>query len=367
MKRTALFITAIILILLPMMSVTAIGADNLRLEGTLVNPDHAGKILTIRTGKSLETKIHFTDKTRFVTPDTMTISPQSLLPGDEIQARLDQRGKAALITVNGHTFAGELLFISPEKLLTAEGRQVYFSPDTGFCINGIKTTQDKIRIGSRVFVRVNPVTNLAGSVYSVDFKNKASKEGKPSGDIWKIETPLQKAFKIKQAFNITVKASGKKKIFLDIPGIAGNIPLKEIKPGLYRGSYKFKRNDSFRTYPVIKLEDKNGLLTRVSPGAIDISVSGPEIIPAYPAPGSTVKGSPAEIFARLTSRGSLIDAAKSSAFIDGRPLQSGLEKNVSFISADLPTLKPGKHEAKVIAEDQAGNRTVKRWQFVVGK
>jgi len=341
-------------------------AENVRFEGTVINIDHYGGIIQLRTGRALETRIHFSSKTGFLRPGGRVISPYSILPGDHLKVIVPAKtGIAKSAIVTGESFAGELLFINPVKCITSQGQQFNFSKDIKFYLNGVNTRWKNVKAGYRIFVRIDPSTGLAGSVYALNLRKQTGKSGSSSAKIWKIERSKEKSYKKTESINILVKASAGKRVSADIAGIAFGIRLKEVKPGIYRGKYRFRRTDMRRTYLVARIFDKKGVAYRVNPSSFDVAISPPTIEPVYPAPGKSIGGRLSDLFALLDSRGSLIHAAFTAVYIDGKKIKSGLDRNVRFIACPLPRLKKGKHTARIIAVDEVGNSSSRSWSFYV--
>ena len=88
----------------------------------------------------------------------------------------------------------------------------------------------------------------------------------------------------------------------------------ETTPGVYTGKFRFTRGDARRAYVIVKLTDDNFESVKVIPNPISVAVNPPGIIPVFPEPNRKIKGSPQQIFARFTSKGSLVDPCYSQDF-----------------------------------------------------
>lgn len=341
-------------------------AETLKIEGTVIGVEHSKSLVTVSTGKSLITGVNYGGKTRFINSKGGSLPLYSIMPGDHIKASVPVPGGAASsIIVSGETVGGELLFINDVKLITSDGVQVHLSKEARFYINGMEAEMKDLEKTRRVFTRSNPETNLAGTVYLADINRRVMKQGETKTEVKSVEYFPAGSFRKGKDIKITVKASAGKKVSADIAGVAYKIPLKETKPGIYTGSYRFERTDVRRTYIIGRASDKNGTVTRINTTAFDVAVSPPVIEPVYPLPGKTADSVGIELFARLTSKGSLIKASSIEVYLDGKQLTSGVERNVGFVSCDLPPLKKGKRTVKLIVLDEAGNKTSLQWQFNV--
>lgn len=362
----SVILTLVIIILLQVFAAGDCYAETLKVEGMVLGVEHSKSLITVSTGKSLITNVYYGGKTRFQGVDGGSLPLYSIMPGDHVKASiLIPGGIASSVVVSGETAAGELVFINNVKLLTSDGIQVYLSKDARFYINGIETEMKDLEKGRRIFARIDPETNLAGTVYQADINKRVMKQGETKSVIKTVECFPSGSFRKDRVIKIAVTATPGKKVSADIAGIAYRIPLKEMKPGLYSGNYKFERSDVRRTYIAGRASDTNGTITRINTSAIDVAVSPPVIEPVYPLPDKTVDGAGIELFARLSSPGSLIKATSIEVFLDGKQLTSGVERNVGFVSCDLPDLKKGKKTVKVLVLDEAGNKASLLWQFDV--
>ena len=366
LKTLPIILTLLILILLQTSAVGISYADTLKVEGTVLGVEHSKSLFTVSTGKSLITNVYYGRKTRFQDGKGVSLPLYSIMPGDHIRALITiPGGLASSVVVSGETVSGELVFINGVKLLTSDGIQVQLSKDARFYINGIEMEMKDLEKGRRIFARIDPETNLAGMVYQADIKKRVMKQGETKTIIKTVEYFPAGSFRKGKVMKITVKASPGKKVSADIAGIAYRIPLKETKPGLYSGNYKFERTDVRRAYVIAGASDGKRTVTRINTSAVDVAVSPPIIEPVYPLPGKTVDGDGIELFVRLSSPGSLIKASSIEVFLDGKQLTSGIERNVGFVSCDLPPMKKGKRTVNVLVLDEAGNKNSLLWQFDV--
>jgi hypothetical protein len=103
----------------------------------------------------------------------------------------------------------------------------------------------------------------------------------------------------------------------------------------------------------------------ISSASIDIAITPPFIEPVNPEPDDEISGKSVEVFAKLGSQGSLVRAESAGIVVDGKPITSGIEKNVGFITGSPGDLKPGRHSVTITVQDEAGNISKKSWAFTV--
>ena len=130
--------------------------------------DPAAGIYDVRVSRNMTVKVHSKKDPLGV---DITTSRYSIRPGDRMSAVISGESAAERVSVDADYDDGELLFIDKEKALLGNGRQVYFTKDTGFYVNGQKVNgADKITPESTVFLRIDPRTGKAGSLESIDLK-----------------------------------------------------------------------------------------------------------------------------------------------------------------------------------------------------
>ncbi|MCE1248966.1 MAG: hypothetical protein LWY06_20200 [Firmicutes bacterium] len=338
---------------------------DVEISGSLTDISIRNKTITVRTGKKLESKIQFSPNTVFTGEKGQPVQVSSLLPGDHVKVVVSGiPGAARKVTADGEAMAGELIFISDKKLITASGDQALFSPDVCFFLNGRTVDYKELKQGMRVFVRLDASTKLAGSVYAVDLKS-GSKSSENRKSIKTVEVSAAKSYRQNSVITVSAKAKPKSYITFDIAGLGKEIPMKEVKPGSYTGSFRLNRQDMRRTYILVGDGSIKNSDYVVYQSAVDVAVSAPVIIPVNPEPDDEIIGKQVEIFAKFNSGGSLIRAESAGIIVDGKPLTSGVEKNVGFISGNAGDLKPGRHSVVVTVSDEAGNSSKKAWAFTV--
>ncbi len=296
-----------------------------------------------------------------VTPSGERADSLSILPGD----RLDfDRGGSPRVRVSGKYLSGQLLVMRDDKLLTSQGNQVYFSPDCVFSINGRQASPGDFSRGVRVFMRIDPVTGLAGWVFGVDF-NRIPEDPPGAPAINSIKGPVRgKSYRRGDSLSMTITGTPDSRCLIDIPGVADKIPAPEVSPGVYRANFTFTRADISGTRMVVHLSLNNKTATRLDPAFFDVAVTPPSVEAISPQPGKRADPGSSVIFARLSSPGTMINPSATRVYLDGRIIENGIQKNVDFVQVPLPrNIKAGEHQIRILAVDQAGNRGSATWSF----
>jgi hypothetical protein len=176
------------------------------------------------------------------------------------------------------------------------------------------------------------------------------------------------------------------RVSVDIPGVVSDVPMREVRPGVYEGSYTIRRRDDpdafesavaslslggrsvtarserFERVAGGRDRDRDGDRDRPrmrddsAPEISDLSPRNGEIVPSA---GRTV------VAAQFNDRGgSGVDPGSVRITLDGRDVTPSAR-----VTADefryRSDLAPGRYRAEVTARDRAGNATTKSWTFDV--
>jgi hypothetical protein len=353
----------------------AAGDGNVAWEGTIISSNPIENKYTLRARGNLT--LDFPGGKSF-TSGGKEVSPYSIMTGDRVKVHFSpEKRTVQKMEVMADYYAGSLLFINRQKLIISGGRQIYLADNPVFLVNGNKAQLEDIKLDTRVYLRVDPQTNLAGTVEVIDINqynrdrqdakfnfngisvSKLSSSGNP-------ETIDERnaSFRCGQGMRVELRGTPGKTASLDIAGEAADIPLKEIRPGVYRGEYFFARGDVRRSYLLFRLRDRENSSYRIYPHALDIACSPPEIAPVLPAVEGIIRGENPVIYAALSSKGSMIDASSILVYLNGKQVTRGLDKTVDSVRGSFPAdIKPGNHRVRVVVQDGAGNSSARQWSF----
>jgi hypothetical protein len=158
-------------------------------------------------------------------------------------------------------------------------------------------------------------------------------------------------------------------VFVDLPGVADNVALREVRPGHYTGSYTVRRSDNLNvTGPVVatlRMGDRTVTSNLSQPLVVGDS-RPPVIANLAPREGDTVAGGPATVISgNFEDRGgSGVDPASVRIRLSGRNVTEDAHvtpESFTYRSA----LPPGRHTVEVTARDRSGNAVRRSWSFEV--
>ena len=153
----------------------------------------------------------------------------------------------------------------------------------------------------------------------------------------------------------------------DIPGVSQNVPMREVRPGVYEGSYTIKRLDNLAPSRPIVATMRLGerAVTQALTQPLIADARPPVIRHLSPREGDTVVGRGASVSGTFDDAGGLgVDPKTVRIRLSGRDVtaQSQITPQHFTYRADLPA---GRHTVDVAASDLAGNAVRRSWSFDV--
>lgn len=159
-------------------------------------------------------------------------------------------------------------------------------------------------------------------------------------------------------------------VVIDLPGIANDLALREVRSGVYEGSYTLRRADNFNpNRPIVatlRMGDRITTANLNSSSGRPPSVDNrpPTLTFLVPAEGTIVPAGPSVHIAATfeDGGGSGVDPASVQILVSGRNVTREAQisrQSLSYWGA----LPPGRHTVDVSARDLAGNAMRKSWSF----
>ena len=160
-------------------------------------------------------------------------------------------------------------------------------------------------------------------------------------------------------------------VVVDLPGVASDLALREVRPGRYEGAYTLRRADNLNvSRPVVATLRAGDRSVTASVAIAPVQPSGdnraPQLVNLSPREGEVIPGSPnIQISAGFEDQGgSGVDPSTVRIGISGRNVtqDAQITPNGFTYRAGLP---PGRHTVDVAARDRAGNAVRREWSFEV--
>jgi hypothetical protein len=157
--------------------------------------------------------------------------------------------------------------------------------------------------------------------------------------------------------------------FVDLPGVANNVALREIRPGVYEGSYTVRRADTINPAgPVVatlRMGERAVTMNLAQP-LVAADTRPPQLTNVTPREGETIAGGPATtVSGNFSDRGGTgVDPRSVRIMISGRNVTDDAHVTPESFSYRAP-LPAGRHTVDVQARDNAGNAIRRSWSFEV--
>jgi hypothetical protein len=157
--------------------------------------------------------------------------------------------------------------------------------------------------------------------------------------------------------------------WLDIPGVASHVPLRETRPGHYEGGYIVRPRDNLAAAGPVTATlraDDNRVVTATLSQPLVNDNRAPQFANLTPRAGDAVSSGPTLVAGNFNdASGAGVDPESVRIVISGRDVTSRAQitpREFSF----RDRLPPGRHTVEVTAADRAGNVGQKSWSFEVG-
>ena len=153
-----------------------------------------------------------------------------------------------------------------------------------------------------------------------------------------------------------------------IQGVARDVQMKEVKPGVYEGFYTVRRLDNFPPSGEIFAQLESGgqwVRSRLNQSLL-VDAKPPVLRNFAPREGEAVPPGQLSISATFDDSGGLgVDPKTVRIFFDGRDVTQNSTITPQFFTYRVAP-PPGNHQVSVQAQDLAGNVMKQGWSFSVG-
>jgi len=154
----------------------------------------------------------------------------------------------------------------------------------------------------------------------------------------------------------------------DIPGVIDNVPMREVRPGVYEGAYTIRRMDNLAPSrpPVATLRVGERTVSSTLTQPLIADAKPPVIRHVSPRDGETIPRSrDTSVSGTFDDVGGVgVDPKSVRIVIAGRDVTSAAQITAQFFTyrADLPA---GRYPVEVTARDMVGNGMRQSWTFNV--
>ncbi len=320
------------------------------------------------------------------------IGIKDISPGDQVTVQRNSNGTASIITATYGQVKGKIVGIGKlangnTALTLDSGRVVELAADAPITFDGRKVGIGDVKPYESVVIRTNPDNSLGygAAVVTADTPNPtppgvgnvplpANPGGVLDGTSVSVEvtsfvTNADKPLRQGDVLTTTLAGSPSGKADFSIPGVADNLPMNEISPGVYEGRYTIPKNVSATNAAVLGRLIRAGVTSALiqAPNRLTVDSQPPKVTDFGPAQGATVESQHPLIYATLSDgSGTGVSPNATKILVDGKDMTGD-----ASLTPSLFTLKPaaalasGPHTVNVSVADAAGNVQTASWTFKV--
>ena len=319
------------------------------------------------------------------------IGIKDISPGDQVSVQRNADGAASIITATFGQVKGKIVGIGKlangnTALTLDSGRVVELAANAPITFDGRTVEIADIKPYESVVIRTNPDNSLGygAAVVTSDTPNPTPPGAgnvpapNPGGvldgtsvsvDVTSFTTNADKPLRAGDVMVATLAGSPSGKADFSIPGVADNVPMNEISPGVYEGRYTIPKNVSAANAAVLGRLVRAGVTSALiqAPNRLNLDSQPPKVTDFGPAQGATVESQHPLIYATLSDgSGTGINPNATKILVDGKDLTGD-----ASLTPSLFTLKPadalasGPHTVNVSVADAAGNVQTASWSFKV--
>jgi len=341
------------------------------IQGTVVRVDVPNARLYVQRGDQVHT-IVITPDTAITRTDTATgaggaVSLGEVRRGDVVQVTLDAQGRAIVVRATTREIAGRIEAISGRTILLAGGQAFTLPDDAVVTLDGRAVALSELRAGMEVRVRLNPQTNAVVEVIA-----RAAVGAPPPGQvrITSITHSADRALRAGETITVTIRGTPGGQATFDIFGIAQGVAMREVSPGVYRGTYTIQPDDNVLSAGVfghLRVGGQEAVL--VQAGEL-VSIDGrpPTIRGRIPQPNTVINNTRPNILITFDDQGgSGVAAANSALVVNGQNVTGSAAWSETAVAYTPPqSLPQGPISVRTVLRDRAGNQTTDTYAFTVG-
>lgn len=288
-------------------------------------------------------------------------------PGDFARVEMHKDGRVVRIVDEYGSRNGHVVAIAGNEFVLEDGQVIAPGRTTEISLNGKAASFDDLRPGDEVAVRYNVETNEVREILASRSVASATAGEEGKIQIADVESDANHPLRAGDTIHVTMHGTSGASATFDIGSDVVDQAMEQRSPGVYVGTYTIPRGANFADVALIgRLSSGNA--TAEAPAAQSISASsiGPGIGDFAPDAGATINTSRPAVYASFSSDAVAVNPSSALLWIDGRDVTSECVRSAAFIQY-LPsyTYPDGPVHVTVRVADEAGNTTVKSWNFTI--
>lgn len=340
------------------------------IEGTVFRVDLANQRLFVQRGDQIHTVV-VTANTAITRVNTATgqggaVSLAEVRVGDQVTVTLDAQGRAILVRVQAREVSGRIDAIAGRTIVLSSGQVFTLSEDARIIVGGRETTVADLRAGMEVTLRLNPQTNQVVEVTAQAVAQPPAAQVRITAFAHNVTRPLR----ADETVAVELRGTPGGQAAFDIFGVAQGIPMQEVSPGVYRGTYRVRSGDNVLSATIfghLRVGSQEAVPV-ASSTQITIDTRAPVIRDRFPDPGAVINNTRPNILITFDDQGgSGVNPAASALIVNEQNVTARATITATAMAYTPPDPLPqGAVTVRVVLRDRAGNETGDSWAFSIG-
>ncbi len=296
-----------------------------------------------------------------------TITLDQIRTGYFVRVTGDTTGRAILIRVSIREVAGRIDAVTGRQIALAGGQTFTFADDLRIVIDGREGGREQLRPGMEVTLRLHPQT---GQVLDVSARAAAQPIQPPGpGPAVRITSfvhDAQRPLHAGDSLTVTLQGAPSGTATFDISSVATGLPMREVQPGVYQGTYVIRAGDNVTSGAIfgrLRVSGQDAPLVQAGT-SVTIDTLPPAIVQRVPEAGATVQNLRPNILITFNDRGgSGINPAATRLVVNGQDVTAAATIGDTAVAYSPPTPLTDRITVRLILADRAGNVTDDQFEF----
>ncbi len=295
------------------------------------------------------------------------ITLDQIRPGYFVRVTGDTSGRAILIRASVREVAGRIDAVTSRQVALAGGQTFRFSDDLRVFIDGREGGREQLRPGMDVTLRLHPQT---GQVLDVAARVVAQPTPPPApgpaAGISSFVHDAQRPLRADESLTVTLRGTPGGTVTFDISGVAASLPMREVQPGVYQGTYVIRASDNVTSGAVfgrLRVGQQDALLVQAGT-SVTFDTRPPVIVQRFPEVGATVQNLRPNILITFNDGGgSGINPAATRLFVRGQDVTAAATIGEGAVAYSPPAPLTDRVTVRLVLADRAGNFTDDQFEF----
>lgn len=294
-----------------------------------------------------------------------TIALDQIRTGYLVRVTADTIGRAILIRASVREVAGRIDAVTGRQIALAGGQTFTFAEALRVFIDGREVGRDQLRPGMDVTLRLHPQT---GQVLDVAARVAAppTPGPGPAARISSFVHDASRPLRAGESLTVTLRGTPGGTATFDIAGVAAGLPMREVEPGVYQGTYVIRPGDNVTSGAIfgrVRVGGQDPLLVQAGT-LVTIDTLAPIITQRVPEAGAIIQNQRPNILITFNDRGgSGVNPAATRLFVNGQDVTALATISEGAVAYTPSAPLTDRATVRLILADRAGNVTDDQFEF----